>query len=120
MSWPPDRVAETVHVIVRLVPRGHVVSYGDIAGMLLVNPRQVGRAMSVSTPADELPWWRITNASGDLPPHLREEAFQRWASEGIQPKPNGLGGRIREHRADLAELADAAEAALGPLPGVSG
>lgn len=36
------------------------------------------------------------------------------------PKPNGLGLRIRDHRADLMALADAAEAALGPLPGVSG
>lgn len=115
-----EQVYDAVKAIARLVPRGRIVSYGDIAGMLLINPRQVGRVMSTSTPEDELPWWRITNSYGDPPPHLRDEAFALWAAEGILPKPNGLGCRIKEYRADLADLADAAESALGPLPGVSG
>ncbi|NHN55346.1 cysteine methyltransferase [Calidifontibacter sp. DB0510] len=113
-------VREQVHTIARLVPPGRVVSYGDIAGMLLINPRQVGQIMAASRPEDELPWWRITSSYGDLPRHLRDEGFAIWAEEGITVKPNELGCRIKDFRADLAEVANAAEAELGPLPGVSG
>lgn len=120
MSWPREQVPDAVHAIVRLVPRGRVVSYGDIAGMLEVNPRLVGRVMSSSSPVDELPWWRITNASGQFPPHLRDEARAHWLEEGTALQASGFSAQIRTCRADLAELADAAERALGPLPGVSG
>lgn len=107
-----------VYEIVRLVPHGRVVSYGDIAGMLLINPRQVGRLLATSEPSDELPWWRVTNASGVLPKHLVDEARACWLEEGIALSANGC--RINSSRADLGDLADAAEQLLGPLPGVSG
>lgn len=109
-----------VYEIVRLVPHGRVVSYGDIAGMLLINPRQVGRLLATSEPSDELPWWRVTNASGVLPKHLVDEARACWLEEGIALSANGKGCRINSSRADLGDLADAAEQLLGPLPGVSG
>lgn len=32
-------------------------------------------------------WWRVTNASGDLPPHLMADAARHWAAEGITLKP---------------------------------
>lgn len=115
-----EKVRDQVYAIVRLVPAGRVVSYGDIAGMLEVNPRQVGRFMGLSGPSDDLPWWRITNSAGDLPAHLLGEAIDHWDEEAIPVRPNERGCRIRTHRADLAELADAAERLLGPLPGVSG
>ncbi len=115
-------LAQQVYTVVRLVPPGRIVAYGDIAGMFGINPRQVGRLLATYTDHDvpDLPWWRITDASGDLPAHLLDEARARWAAEGLLPKQNGKGLAIRRHRADLADLADAAEAALGPLPGVSG
>ncbi|GAB3587974.1 MGMT family protein [Calidifontibacter terrae] len=115
-------LAQQVYTVVRLVPPGRIVAYGDIAGMFGINPRQVGRLLATHSEHDELdlPWWRITNAAGDLPVHLLDEARARWAIEGLLPKPNGKGLSIRRHRADLAALANAAEAALGPLTGVSG
>ena len=120
MRWPREQIVPMVHTIVRLVPPGRVVSYGDIAGMLDASPRAIGRYLATSGDEPGLPWWRVVSASGDLAPHLRDAAFARWADEGITPKPGGTGCRIAEHRADLALLADRAEAALGPLPGVSG
>lgn len=107
-----------VYLIVRLVPAGRVVSYGDIAGMLGMSPRMVGRYLALSQEAD-LPWWRVVNASGQLPAHIREHALAHWDDEGIAVTPNGLGVSIRHHRADLCQLADAAEAVLGQLPGVN-
>jgi hypothetical protein len=58
----------------------------------------------------EVAWWRITSSYGDLPSHLREEAAVHWAEEGITWKPNRLGCRIEEHRADLVALADSFDA----------
>ena len=91
---------------------------GDIAALLQVNPRLVGRVVARHA-GDDLPWWRITNVAGDLPPHLRDEAFARYRDEGVPVRPDGRGAAIRTHRADLPALADAAEALLGPLPGAS-
>ncbi|MBO1753680.1 MGMT family protein [Allobranchiibius sp. CTAmp26] len=107
----------SVYAIVRLVPRGSVVSYGDIAGMLAMSPRMVGRFMALCEEED-VPFWRVVNSYGDLPPHVRVHALEHWHEEGLALKPNGLGVAIRRYRADLAVLADAAEAALGPLPGL--
>ncbi|XAS76397.1 MGMT family protein [Dermatophilaceae bacterium Sec6.4] len=107
----------SVYVIVALIPPGRVVSYGDIAGMLGMSPRMVGRYLALSQGAD-LPWWRVVNAGGELPAHVREQALQHWRDEDIELKPNGCGVPIRRYRADLAQLADAAEAALGPLTGI--
>lgn len=113
-----EQLRELVYAVVRLVPPGRVVSYGDIAELSGINPRLVGRLMSISEPADELPWWRVTNSYGDPPKRLLDEVVPRWADEGITLKPNGIGCRIKECRADLAALADDAECLLGPLSGL--
>ena len=114
-----DAARRAVAAVARLVPAGRLVSYGDIGALLQLTPRAVGRAMGTldAIGADDVPWWRVTNAAGDLPPHLRDEAFARYRDEGIPIRPGGNGAAIRTHRADLTALADAAEAVLGPLPG---
>ena len=110
------------------MPPGRVVSYGDIAELVGIGPRQVGRILAThdsqldtaTVEEQAVPWWRITNAAGDLPKHLRDEAFAHYREEGTPMRRNGVGAAIRTHRADLPDLADAAEAHLGPLPGTSG
>ncbi|WP_404383724.1 MGMT family protein [Knoellia locipacati] len=96
---------ERVLTLVELVPRGRVVSYGDLGGIVGIGPRQVGSFMSQHS--DGLPWWRVTNASGDLPRDLLDRARPHWADEGILVKRNGLGCRIADYRADLEALATA-------------
>lgn len=108
---------EQVYRVARLVPTGRVVSYGDIAALFEANPRQVGRHLS-GCPDPAVPWWRVTNASGRLPPHLADEAAPHWRAEGTPCRADGSGVLMGRARADLAALADAAEAALGPLPGL--
>jgi alkylated DNA nucleotide flippase Atl1 len=108
-----EQVVERVLRAVEQVPRGRVASYGDLAGLVGVGPRLVGRVMSLY--GSNVTWWRVTNASGDLPLHLADEARARWADEGIAWKPNGRGCRIREHRADLARLADDYDRAVRDL-----
>jgi len=96
---------ERVLTLVELVPRGRVVSYGDIGAIVGIGPRQVGSFMRHHS--DGLPWWRVTNAAGDLPRELLDRARPHWADEGILVKRNGLGCRIADHRADLGTLTTA-------------
>lgn len=110
-----DVVVERVLRAVEQVPRGRVVSYGDIGALVGVGPRLVGRVMS--TYGSNVTWWRVTNASGDLPVQLMDEVRERWAAEGILLKPNGRGCRIAEYRADLARLDTDYERATADLHG---
>jgi alkylated DNA nucleotide flippase Atl1 len=67
--------------VVESIPRGKVMTYGDIAEYLEDGgPRQVGAVMSRH--GSGVPWWRVVNASGTLPPHLRGEAAQHYEDEG--------------------------------------
>ncbi|GAB94579.1 alkylated DNA nucleotide flippase Atl1 [Kineosphaera limosa] len=111
-----------VAAVVALVPPGRVVSYGDVAELLGVGPRQVGAIMAAGPEpgAAQLPWWRVTNAAGTLPVHLLDEAVAHWRAEGTTLRRDNRGVAIRTRRADLPALADAAEAMLGPLPGGTG
>jgi methylated-DNA-protein-cysteine methyltransferase-like protein len=113
-----DVVVERVLRAVEQVPRGRVVSYGDLAALVGIGPRQVGSIMRVY--GGNVTWWRVTNASGDLPEPLREPARVRWAEEGILMKPNGLGCRIADHRADRAALVRAYERVTADLRGPVG
>jgi alkylated DNA nucleotide flippase Atl1 len=66
--------------VVESIPRGKVMTYGDIAEYLEAGgPRQVGAVMSRH--GSEAPWWRVVNASGMLPPQLRGEAAQHYEDE---------------------------------------
>lgn len=100
----PLELLDDVLRAVECVPRGRLVSYGDLAELVGTGPRQVGNVMARA--GGEVPWWRVTNARGDLPEHLRDAAARHWDSEGITVRPSG-GARIDLHRADLAELGDA-------------
>lgn len=109
-----DVVLERVLRAVECVPSGRVVSYGDIAALVGVGPRQVGWVMRHY--GSNVAWWRVVNASGDHTLFHRQPAFEIWADEGIEVKPNGLGCRIRDYRADLTELAAAHARACADLP----
>lgn len=113
---------ERVLTLVELVPVGRVVSYGDLGGIVGIGPRQVGSFMRHHS--EGLAWWRVVNASGDVPAGLRAQAWPHWDEEGIDRKPNGLGCRIERYRADLealaadyrARIADTLAAMGTPLP----
>ncbi|GBC93428.1 DNA base-flipping protein [bacterium HR15] len=57
--------AEQVYALVRRVPAGRVVSYGQIAEQVPpITARQVGRWMAFAP--DDVPWWRVVGADGTL------------------------------------------------------
>lgn len=106
-----DLVIERVLRAVEQVPSGHVVSYGDIAELVGTSARRVGAIMA--SDGGQVAWWRVTNASGSLPEHLRPLARKHWRLEGT--KVDGDRCLIRESRADLARLAADYAAATSDL-----
>lgn len=83
------RVYRKIYRIVDRVPEGTVVSYGQIAEMADVGPRQVGQALAALPPGGRCPWHRVINARGTVPirsgnykAHLDQE--QRLGAEGVE------------------------------------
>ena len=65
-------MVERVLRAVECVPPGRVASYGLIGALVGAGPRQVGAVLSRY--GDGVPWWRIVNASGELPAPLLARA----------------------------------------------
>jgi methylated-DNA-protein-cysteine methyltransferase-like protein len=88
------RTWEAVYSLVRDIPRGRVMTYGQIAGLLghLLSPKAVGWAMH--TCPEDVPWQRVVNASGacstdrrgDLPPGLQRALLE---GEGVEFRLDG-------------------------------
>lgn len=89
-----DHVFGRVYELVRRIPKGRVMTYGQIATLIenRLSPRAVGWAMHGCPP--RVPWQRVVNASGgmstdrlpDVPPGLQRALL---AAEGIEFKANG-------------------------------
>ncbi len=124
---PPEREAveersyrERVYEIVRRIPRGRVMTYGQIAEILGegYTPRTVGYVMHAADEND--PWHRVINAQGGcstgrivLPPDKQQRMLE---AEGIKfdararcdlnqnrwtPDEADHGGRRQAHSADM-------------------
>ncbi len=99
-----EALVERILRAVELVPAGRVATYGDIASIVGIGPRHVGNVLARW--GHGVPWWRVTNGKGELPPSLLEQAHARWEVEGIPTKGPGGGCRIVDCRADLPALED--------------
>jgi methylated-DNA-protein-cysteine methyltransferase-like protein len=80
---------EAVYRVVRDIPRGRVMTYGQIA-TILGQPRAaraVGYALRASGPRDNVPWQRVINAQGRISARgeVERPALQRelLEAEGI-------------------------------------
>jgi methylated-DNA-protein-cysteine methyltransferase-like protein len=94
VSGDKARIFRRVYDLVRRIPKGRVMTYGQIA-MLVENrlsPRAVGWAMHGCPPS--VPWQRVVNASGgtstdrlpDMPPGLQRALLE---AEGVVFRSNG-------------------------------
>src|SRR5215216_288548 len=86
-----EQVFEKIYRLVLKIPRGRVMTYGQIARLLedRYSPRLVGWAMH-ATPQDErnIPWHRVINSRGGISTGrvtIQEPELQRWMleAEGI-------------------------------------
>jgi alkylated DNA nucleotide flippase Atl1 len=74
--------AERVLALVDKVPRGSVVTYGDVARMLGTrSPRSVGQVLARW--GAEVSWWRVVRADGTPPPEHSAEAMPQLVRERV-------------------------------------
>jgi alkylated DNA nucleotide flippase Atl1 len=78
---PATPYARTVLDVVEKIPKGRVMTYGDVAEFLGTGTgRTVGTVLSKH--GREVPWWRVVQASGrPAEPHV-QDALARLAREG--------------------------------------
>jgi len=85
---------ERVYRIVRRIPRGRVMTYGQIAAVLGkgYTPRTVGYAMH-SADAENVPWQRVINSQGKcstgrltIPLNLQQQMLEQ---EGVEFNAKG-------------------------------
>lgn len=59
-------IAERVYQIVAAIPRGKVVSYGQIGKIVGIGPRQVGRILHHNPDNSRTPCHRVVHADGSI------------------------------------------------------
>ena len=85
---------ENVINIIRSVPKGKVISYGQVAALAgnYRASRQVSKILKNSNDNENIPWYRVINSKGSisLPEHMGGQ-IQRGLleSEGVLFKKNG-------------------------------
>ena len=78
---PPTPYARQVLDVVDRIPRGKVMTYGDVAELMgRGSPRTVGAVMSDH--GHEVPWQRVVQASGRPAEPYLQEALRLLADEG--------------------------------------
>ena len=85
-SVTPQEYVEEVLSLVERIPEGHVMSYGAIADALAEksgrnSARQVGTIMARH--GGGVPWHRVVNSVGRMPPGHEQEARQRLLADGV-------------------------------------
>lgn len=89
-SNPQPNYYTRVYDIVRQVPRGRVVTYGQVAVMLgaPAAARATGYALKALPNGSDVPWWRVINSKGGISLKNRGAAadLQReiLESEGVE------------------------------------
>ncbi len=61
-----NNVYDRIYKIVRAIPRGHVMTYGEIAKKAKTSPRVVGNALHRNPDPKTIPCHRVVNAKGEL------------------------------------------------------
>ena len=115
---------ERVLRAVESIPAGCAMPYGRVGRAVGMPYGRVGRAVGesarlaarvLSHHGSAVPWWRVPNARGELPPPLMARALLHLHEEGT---PLTADGRIDLRRAGLdeADYGQRVEEALADLP----
>ncbi len=88
----PDDYIDEVLALVERIPRGRVMSYGDIAEHLAersgrFSPRLVGNIMARYGGA--VPWYRVVASDGRIVAAHKAEALKRLRAERTPLRANG-------------------------------
>lgn len=77
-----EETLERVRAVVASIPRGRVLSYGDVAELAgLRSARLVGRILAEDSA--DLPWHRVLRSNGTVAEHLRGRQLELLRGEGV-------------------------------------
>lgn len=83
----PPEFAERVLEVVEQIPRGRVLSYGDVAELIGSSaPRAVGQVMFRH--GEEVNWHRVLRSDGTPAPHIAARQLALLRAEGVPIKGN--------------------------------
>ena len=85
----PSAFARKVRRIVRGIPRGTTLSYGEVA-LRAGKPQGARAVVQALHSLDDIPWWRVCRKGGKLAPAVAFEQEQLLQQEGWPNKPRRL------------------------------
>jgi alkylated DNA nucleotide flippase Atl1 len=93
-----DDLAAKVLAVIRRIPSGRVLTYGDVAALAQgdATARDVGQVLLRHGEAEDVPWWRVLRADGTPPPHLLDRQLAR--AEGTPMAPSGAAVDLHHAR----------------------
>ncbi len=102
MADDPLEIYLPVYELVKTVPSGKVVTYGQVASLLTevsLTARQVGTALRYAPP--DVPWQRVVGAGGTLPVAKLGPEYAQKQKDLLQQEGVGFLGE-HERRVNLA------------------
>lgn len=91
MNLPESLIAQVIE-LVKQIPHGKVMSYGQIAAKLgLEDARIIGFALHAGGSARDVPWWRVMRNDGKITikdETLRLKQKELLEAEGVQVNEN--------------------------------
>lgn len=82
---------KTVRRVVRAIPRGTTLSYGQVA--LFANKPGAARAVVRALHALEaIPWWRVIRADGTIAPQIAVQQARKLRAEGVKVEGRRVQG----------------------------
>ena len=86
-----DDMAAKVLAVIRRIPSGRVLTYGDVAALAETEAtaRDVGQILLRHGEQHDVPWWRVLRADGTPPPHLLDRQLTLLRDEGTPLAPSG-------------------------------
>jgi methylated-DNA-protein-cysteine methyltransferase-like protein len=96
----PNEFATAVLAAVQRIPRGKVMTYGDVAEFCdrPGRSRLVGQIMSQH--GQDVPWWRVLRSSGEPAAHNPDEALRLLIADKTPMRPAGERVDLRVARWD--------------------
>ena len=68
MKKEGEGIYQRIYQLVQLIPKGKVLTYGQIGHALGCSARQVGYAMASIPSQQDIPWQRVVNSQGLVSP----------------------------------------------------
>lgn len=101
---------EKVWAVVKLIPEGHVASYGQVADLAgwPGRARMVSKCLSAYSGPSLLPWHRVLRSSGEIAfpvgSEMAKEQTQLLLADGVMVANNRVKMKVYQWQPDLSFL----------------